>query len=50
MKTKILVSGLYHDLKVGIARLSIQQNDASSDIVEFRIISAKISRSGSSAG
>ncbi len=43
MKTKeILVGGLYHDLKVGIREvLSIQQNDAGSDIVEFRIISAK---------
>lgn len=43
MKTKeIVVGGFYHDLKVGIREvLSIGQNDAGSDIVEFRIIAAK---------
>lgn len=43
MKTKeILVGGYYHDKKIGIREVvSIGKNDADTDVVEFRIISAK---------
>lgn len=44
MKTKeILVGGYYHDKKIGIREaVFIGKNDAGSEIVEYRIISAKI--------